>query len=375
MYIENSCSDYNNDDGSSKIIAVSVSSSYSDSDSDSDESELLVSSSPLEVNSAWKASRAFGCLAILIGGFSWMYLWYHIYYYQYYKSSSDAAAGEGANNNNDITNNDDSEEEEEEEEHKRRRWISEEITQARIIGGIFFVAAFYQGLTLFFLRSSICNTNGNGDGSIELRQKIGSSAEIIFGTNCSMSSGAHMTIASTVLWVVSGTLLCLGRQQRMRVDDDIDDDDDDDDASSEVQQEQGNRLDNEASSNADREDQATQNNGSAVDTDSVPIIDRNENTVDNKHDAENQTTSTASQLMRQTESVESEEQPPQITTAGNDNITCAVDSLAISAMTELESQTQNHSRVTTSSKSLSLQTKKKQQQSKLPQTRRRRYRS
>ena len=155
MYIENSCSDY---DGT---IAVS----HSDSD------ELSAS---LEVNSAWKASRAFGCLAILIGGLSWMYLCYHIYYYQYYKPSSDASESD----NNDTSDDD------EEDEHKRR-WISEEITQARIIGGIFFVAAFYQGLTLFFLRSSICNTE-TSDGS-ELRQQIGSSAEIIFGTNCSMS--------------------------------------------------------------------------------------------------------------------------------------------------------------------------------------------
>lgn len=148
LYIENSCSGYDDD---------------------------LV-----EVDSAWKASRAFGIMALVIGGVNLLYLYWQVCCC--YRSKDGSNVG-GA------------------------------TTQASILGGIFIVASFYQGLTLFFLRSSICT----GGGGNKFQQQLGLSlqpAEVIYDERCALSTGANMGIASTICWFVAGVVACTTNPQK-----------------------------------------------------------------------------------------------------------------------------------------------------------------
>lgn len=126
--------------------------------------------SMVDIDSAWKAARAFGCLALIIGGLNLMNS-----YWQVNRSDEERRIG---------------------------------ATQPRISGAVFIVASFYQGLTLFFLRSSICKRGGESKFQEELELSL-HPAVMIYDDKCTLSTGANMTIASTICWFVAGIFSCM----------------------------------------------------------------------------------------------------------------------------------------------------------------------
>ncbi|KAL9183942.1 hypothetical protein ACHAXT_002028 [Thalassiosira profunda] len=139
----------------------------------------------VSVDPAWAAARAFGCLAPIIGGLNLLYLCWHYW----------------------------------------RAWLSAEaksyalgVIQSRIIGAVFVVVAFYQGLTLLFLRSSVCKTNPSAglpswgaEEVDEFHEWLESTVEpaiIEYSERCTMSTGANLTIGCTLCWFVAGVLSC-----------------------------------------------------------------------------------------------------------------------------------------------------------------------
>ena len=148
--IENSCSGYHDDDDDGAVI---------------------------DVDTAWKAARAFGILALVIGGVN-------LFYYSYWQSFRKNQFG---------------------------------FRSRKISGAIFIVASFYQGLTLFFLRSSIICTS-SGTGNKFLLAELGVAlkpAEIIYDEQCALSIGAYMGIASTICWFAAGVFSCI-EQRKVR---------------------------------------------------------------------------------------------------------------------------------------------------------------
>mmetsp|Transcript_28271 Transcript_28271/g.60246 ORF Transcript_28271/g.60246 Transcript_28271/m.60246 type:complete len:286 (+) Transcript_28271:85-942(+) len=134
-------------------------------------------SSLVEIDSAWKAARAFGILALVIGGVNVLHS-----YWQACRSNENKLSG---------------------------------ATQAQISGAIFIVASFYQGLTLFFLRSYVCTSGGEN----KFQEQLGvflQPAEIIYDETCTLSTGANMGIASTICWFAAGMFSCIANTQKER---------------------------------------------------------------------------------------------------------------------------------------------------------------
>jgi len=139
----------------------------------------------VDVNGAWSAARAFGILALIIGGLNVMFG-----YWLVYRRRSSAVSNEAAQ-----------EEEGTEEESTTAPLCGGERTQSHITGALYIVTSIYQGFTLFFLLSSICT----GETELNLSEIV-SPAEVIYG-ECTMSVGANMALASTILWFIAGVFL------------------------------------------------------------------------------------------------------------------------------------------------------------------------
>ncbi len=120
-------------------------------------------------DAAWKAAKAFGILALIIGG---LYLIY--FHWQVYRHDPNDSLGN---------------------------------TQKRISGAVFIVACFYQGFTLFFLRSSICGSTDDYELQGQLGVPLRPTIEVVFGDSCKLSEGAWMCIAATSCWFAASVFL------------------------------------------------------------------------------------------------------------------------------------------------------------------------
>ena len=137
----------------------------------------------VDVNGAWSASRAFGILAIIIGGLNVMFG-----YWLVYRRRSSTLSNEAAEDTEDSSST-------------SAPLCGGERTQSHITGALYIVTSIYQGFTLFFLLSSICT----GESELNLSEIV-SPAEVIYG-ECTMSVGANMALASTILWFIAGVFL------------------------------------------------------------------------------------------------------------------------------------------------------------------------
>ena len=141
----------------------------------------------VDVNGAWSASRAFGIIAIIIGGLNVMFG-----YWLVYRRRSSAVSNEHTVSNEAADT---------EEDSSTTALCGGERTQSHITGALYIVTSIYQGFTLFFLLSSICT----GESELDLSEIV-SPAEVIYG-ECAMSVGANMALASTILWFLAGVFL------------------------------------------------------------------------------------------------------------------------------------------------------------------------
>lgn len=144
----------------------------------------------VDVNGAWSASRAFGILALIIGGLNVMFG-----YWLLYRRRSSVVS-------NEHTVSNEATEDTEEGLTTTTPLCGGERTQSHITGALYIVTSIYQGFTLFFLLSSICN----GESELSNLSEIVSPAEVIYG-ECTMSVGANMALASTILWFIAGVFL------------------------------------------------------------------------------------------------------------------------------------------------------------------------
>ena len=142
----------------------------------------------VDVNGAWSASRAFGIIALIIGGLNVMFG-----YWLVYRRRSSTLSNEHSHEVAEDT--------EEEDLSTTAPLCGGERTQSHIIGALYIVTSIYQGFTLFFLLSSICT----GESELNLSEIV-NPAEVIYG-ECTMSVGANMALASTILWFLAGVFL------------------------------------------------------------------------------------------------------------------------------------------------------------------------
>lgn len=70
----------------------------------------------------------------------------------------------------------------------------------KMMGFLLILTSLFQGLTLLFLNSNACGSN---------RSLYMGLAKLEFADGCNLASGAKMCIAATVLWFVSGVLVCV----------------------------------------------------------------------------------------------------------------------------------------------------------------------
>jgi len=145
----------------------------------------------VDVNGAWSASRAFGILALIIGGSNVMFG-----YWLVYRRRSSTVSNEHSHETAQNT------EQDTEKDSPTAALCGGERTQSHITGALYIVTSIYQGFTLFFLLSSICS----GQSELSNLSNIVSPAEVIYG-ECTMSVGANMALASTILWFISGVFL------------------------------------------------------------------------------------------------------------------------------------------------------------------------
>jgi len=144
----------------------------------------------VDVNGAWSASRAFGILALIIGGLNVLFG-----YWLVYRRRSSTVSNEHSHETAQNT------EQDTEKDSPTAALCGGERTQSHITGALYIVTSIYQGFTLFFLLSSICT----GESELNLSEIV-SPAEVIYG-ECTMSVGAIMALASTILWFIAGVFL------------------------------------------------------------------------------------------------------------------------------------------------------------------------